>query len=214
MEIIDLAARLEKAREVLARMAEGDLNVSIEVEHFTDSLAPLEIGINSLITDLRETFESNQAKTQTLLEQRGELEKRLETIEKQGRVIQKLSTPIMEVWDGVLVLPIIGEIDAARSVDIMNSLLARVDATHDAWVIIDVTGMDGMDARSASYLIEMTKAVSLLGAQAVLTGIRTDVAQTLANARSELRELTTRRHLRDGLRLCLSRMAEEGAGKR
>lgn len=206
MQIKDLEERLERAREVLDKIAKGNLNVSIEVEDFTDPLAPLEIGINFLINDLRETFESNQVKTRLLLEQRRDLESKLETIERQGKLIRMLSTPIMEVWSGVLVLTIVGEVDAVRAADIMSSLLARIHQTHKEWVIIDVTGMEGMDAGTAGYLTEMTKAVSLLGTRAVLTGIQPGVAQALVESGSDFGELIIRKDLKDGLELCLSRM--------
>ncbi len=217
MQIINMEERLENARDVLAKMSQGDLNVTIEVENFTDALAPLEIGINCLITDLRETFESNQAKTLELIEQRRELEKKLETIEKQGQVIRKLSTPIMEIWDGILVLPIIGEIDASRSLDITDSLLARIHDSHKAWAIIDVTGVERMDAETAGYLEKMTTAVSLLGTRTVLTGIQAAVAQTLVRNAADLGKVTICKDLKDGLELCLVGMgmpsAENTAGR-
>jgi len=215
MKIRDLEKRLETAREVLDKMAEGNLEVSIEIEHFGDPLGHLEFGINSLISDLRETFASNQEITSMLLEQRREMEEKLATIEAQSRVIRELSTPVLEIWDDVLVLPIIGAVDAERFGLIMETLLARIQQTGCSSVIIDVTGVPEMDAHVAEHLAKITKAAALLGTRALLTGIGPTVAQSLAGARADFGDLTTCANLKEGLALCLARAepdAEHGAG--
>ena len=110
-----------------------------------------------------------------------ELKSRIEIIERQRSVIRDLSTPIIEVWDSVLTLPMVGVVDSKRAADVMDDLLAAIVDKRARFAILDLTGVEIVDTKTASYLIELIRAIRLLGAEGVITGIRPNVAQTMVS---------------------------------
>jgi len=134
---------------------------------------------------------------------------RNDALERLRSAVQELSTPILELWDDILALPLIGVVDSSRSAQIMERLLAEVSHRQCHFVIIDVTGVEVIDTATADRIIRLVKSVELLGAQCVLTGIQPQVAQTLVAIGVDLAELVTRRNLKHGLRECLRRMAQD-----
>ncbi|MGK3981563.1 STAS domain-containing protein [Sorangium sp. So ce136] len=139
-----------------------------------------------------------------------ELQNKLELIEKQQDVIRDLSTPIIEVWDKVLTLPMVGVVDSLRISEVMDNLLTAIVNKDARFAILDLTGVDAVDTQTAGYLIEMIKAIRLLGAEGIITGIRANVAQTMIALGLDLSEVTTVGNLRAGLKLCMRRMAAAG----
>ena len=120
--------------------------------------------------------------------------------------VRELSTPIIPVLDHVLVMPLVGAIDTARSQQIIETLLSAI-TTHDAEVvIIDITGVSTMDTSVANHLLEATRAASLLGAQCVLAGITPEVAQTVVHLGVDLSGLVTMSTLQSGVHFALSRL--------
>ncbi|MFO7561925.1 MAG: XylR N-terminal domain-containing protein [Enhygromyxa sp.] len=132
-----------------------------------------------------------------------ELQRKLELIERQALAISELSTPVMEIWDDVLVLPIVGIVDTRRSLEIMDNLLERIVQLRSKYVIIDVTGVEIVDTKTADYLTKVVRAASLLGTRCVLTGLSPAVAQTLIAVGANLDEILTLRDLKEGLKACL-----------
>ena len=122
----------------------------------------------------------------------------------QAREILEISTPVIQIWDGVLMAPLIGTLDSGRTQKLMEGLLERIVQTNSAVALLDVTGVPTIDTRTAQHLAEMTTAVRLLGAQAVLTGVRPAIAQTLAHLGVDLGEITTRSTLAAGFRVALN----------
>ncbi|MGK3995500.1 STAS domain-containing protein [Sorangium sp. So ce1024] len=139
-----------------------------------------------------------------------ELQNKLDLIEKQQKVIRDLSTPIIEVWDKVLTLPMVGVVDSLRISEVMDNLLDAVVRKDARFAILDLTGVDAVDTRTAGYLIEMIQAIRLLGAEGIVTGIRSNVAQTMIALGLDLSGVTTVGNLRAGLKLCMQRMAKAG----
>ncbi|MEO5730149.1 MAG: AAA family ATPase, partial [Byssovorax sp.] len=97
-------------------------------------------------------------------------------IEQQEEVIHALLAPVLEVWDGVLAVPLVGELDDLRAAAITESLLARVAGGRCQFVILDLTGVELVDARTADMLVRIVQSLRLLGAKAIVTGIRPRVA--------------------------------------
>ncbi|UQA55401.1 STAS domain-containing protein [Polyangium aurulentum] len=128
---------------------------------------------------------------------------RSDAMERLRHAVQELSTPILEVWDDVLAMPVIGVVDSARSAAIMDRLLETVSEKRARFVIIDITGVDIVDSATADRLIKIVNAVELLGTRCVLTGIRPAVAQTLVHLGVDLGPLVTLRNLKHALRICL-----------
>lgn len=115
------------------------------------------------------------------------------------KVIRGLSTPVIQVWDRILVMPLIGVIDSTRARQLMEQLLDRIVALQSEIVILDVTGVPTVDTQVADHLVRTTKAAALVGARTVLVGISPEVAQTLVRLGATLGEVETRANLRSGL---------------
>jgi rsbT co-antagonist protein RsbR len=126
-----------------------------------------------------------------------------ETIERQRFAIQTLSTPILQIWEDVLALPIIGVVDTQRSAEIMERLLGSIVEQQAKFVILDITGVSVVDTKTADHFVKVVNAAQLLGAHCLVTGIQPSVAQTLVEIGVDLSSITTLRNLQDGLRECL-----------
>ena len=195
--------RIRRCEEVLTKVAEGHLDQRLQLGDVEDALTGLEMGINFLIVDLRQTEQANREQQEALLSQQQELEAKLLTIEQQAAAIRELTTPVMEIWDDILVLPIVGVVDTRRSMDIMNNLLEKIVEAQAKCAIIDITGVEMVDTKTADYLLKVVRAASLLGTRCVLTGLSAAVAQTLVEIGADLTEVRTLRNLKAGLVDCL-----------
>lgn len=143
--------------------------------------------------------------------QRGErvFREKLEIIERQQQAIRALSTPVIEVWDRVLTLPLIGLVDGGRAVELMDNLLQTVVRTRARFAILDMTGVEGVDTATAGHLLGLVRAIRLLGAEGIVTGIRPGIAQTIVSLGVELSGLLVRSSLREALQFCISEMDRE-----
>jgi rsbT co-antagonist protein RsbR len=126
-----------------------------------------------------------------------------ERIHQQAREIMELSTPVMQVWQGVVVAPLIGSLDSQRTQQFMERLLNRIVETNSPMALVDIMGVPTIDTQTAQHLIETISAVRLLGAQVVLTGVRPAIAQTLVHLGIDLSNITTRSSLAAGLQVAL-----------
>jgi rsbT co-antagonist protein RsbR len=141
---------------------------------------------------------------------RRELEEKLSTVERQRTAIRELSTPIIELWESVLCLPVVGVVDTVRSVDMTSTLLRAVVEKNARYTIVDITGIDVMDTRTVDHFVKMAKAVRLLGAQCALAGISPQIAQTVVSMGIDFSDVATHRTLRDALQGYVERTG--GAG--
>lgn len=132
-----------------------------------------------------------------------ELDQKLEIIAQQSAQIHALSAPILDLWPGVLAVPIIGELSGSRAADLTASLLEVVCARRARAVILDVTGISRLDEESAGRIAGLVTALRLLGADGIVTGIRPQLAQALVAAGSRGSTLRAYRSLSDGLRACI-----------
>jgi len=193
---------LESVADALITLADvgyGDYDTRLRVDpNDTSPLASLYSGINQMI-------ESLQAEQERSRSYQAELEEKLAMIEKQRAAIRELSTPIMEVWDGVLCLPVVGVMDTARSAEMTNALLQAVVEKKTRCTIIDITGIDVMDTRTVDHFMRMARAVKLLGAECVLTGINPHIAQTVVHMGIDLSNIVTHRTLHEALQHFVSR---------
>ncbi|WP_438024126.1 PAS domain-containing protein [Sorangium sp. So ce233] len=131
------------------------------------------------------------------------LQERLEIIEQQQEAIRTLSTPIIEVWNGVLTMPVLGVLDEQRSQQMMEVLLEAVARTRCRHAIIDLTGVSAVDAATADHVLRLIDAVAMLGAQGIVVGIRPEVAQTVVSLGLDLSNIKTLSNLREGLRFAM-----------
>lgn len=134
------------------------------------------------------------------------LEEKERTVFAQEAELRETATPITEIWDGVLTLPIIGTLDSNRTVLVMEALLNRIAKEHASAVVIDLTGVKNIDSQVSHHLIQMVQAVQLMGSDAIITGIRPDIARALISLNIDLSNVTTRASLSDGLKEAFRRM--------
>ena len=139
-----------------------------------------------------------------------ELLAQIELIEGQKQVIRSLATPIIQVWDGVLTMPLVGVVDSMRAADVMNSLLMEVVRTRARFALLDVTGVEVMDTATAGHILRLIQAIRLLGAEGIVTGVRPVIAQTMVGIGVDMATIITLRSLREGLQYCIQRMGSMG----
>lgn len=200
MSEIDVSERIADILLTLADVGAGDYGVRLQTHDLpeSDPFGALRVAINEMVASLEQAHKHASA-------YQLELEEKLAMIERQREAIRELSTPIMEVWDGVLCLPVVGVMDSHRSAEMTESLLQAIVAKGAECAIIDITGIEAMDTRTADHFLRMAKAVRLLGAHCVLTGINPGIAQTVVHIGVELHGVRTHRSLRDGLRQWVNR---------
>ena len=124
---------------------------------------------------------------------------RLKIITSQQDAISELSTPVLPVWDGILVLPIIGTVDTQRAQQITENLLFSISSTAARVAILDITGLHILDTAVASHFIKTIHAAQMLGTEIVLTGITPTNAQTLVSLGVDLEGVVTKKSLKAGL---------------
>lgn len=127
-----------------------------------------------------------------------------ESIGRHRAAVEELSTPVIRVFDRVLLLPLIGTIDSARAQGIMETVLKRVSEQEARVMIIDIAGVPVVDTQVADHLLRAYAAVRLLGAATILTGISPQIARTVVELGVDISAMHTRSRLADGIDLALS----------
>lgn len=128
------------------------------------------------------------------------------SIARQSQEIMDLSTPVIQVWEGVVVAPLIGVLDSGRTQIFMNRFLNRIAATGSSIALLDITGVPAMDTQTAQHLTETIAAARLLGTEVILTGVRPAIAQTMVHLGIDLPNIQTRSDLAAGLNLALKKL--------
>jgi rsbT co-antagonist protein RsbR len=126
-------------------------------------------------------------------------------IQRQQRELLELSTPVVELWDGVLALPLIGTLDSNRTQVVMESLLEKIVQSGAALAIIDITGVPTVDTLVAQHLMKTVAAARLMGADCIISGIRPQIAQTIVHLGVDLSAVTTKASLADAFAIALKR---------
>jgi rsbT co-antagonist protein RsbR len=128
-----------------------------------------------------------------------------ERIKKQAQEIFEMAVvPVVQVWEGIVMVPLIGTLDSQRTNQLMERLLQRVAETGSSVALVDITGVPAIDTQTAQHLIETISAVRLMGAEVVLTGVRPAIAQALVHLGIDLANVTTRPSLAGGLSMALT----------
>jgi rsbT co-antagonist protein RsbR len=148
-----------------------------------------EVGRKQLEEDLRDA----------LLQQK----RYAEELEQKNRQLYALSTPIIQAWEGVLVLPVIGSLDSARAQQMMEKLLAEIARTRARFAVLDLTGVDAVDASTVDHMLRIVRAASLLGSRCLVSGISPRVARTMVEVAASQEGLLTFGLLQDALRYAL-----------
>jgi len=150
------------------------------------------------------TVEARRSELEAELgEKRRELEAMIETVEAQRAMLAALSSPILSVWDGVVVVPLIGEISPDRASQARQKLLQAILERGARVALLDVTGLSVADARAASLLASMIRAARLVGAEGALVGVRGEVARVFVEIGEVLEGARMFASLGDGLRYAI-----------
>lgn len=123
------------------------------------------------------------------------------TILDQQEAIRELSTPVLPVRDGLLILPVVGVLDSHRAYQLTHELLEAIRRTRSKVVVIDITGVPSVDSKVANHLIQTVEAAKLMGADAILTGLSPAIAKALVTLGVDLAKLRTMGDLQGGIAL-------------
>ena len=118
----------------------------------------------------------------------------------------EMSTPVMRLWDNILLLPIVGLVDSKRVQLIMETVLQRIVDYETKVIILDIQGVPSVDSAVANHLIKVTKATRLMGCTCIVTGISPEISQALVNLGLELTDILTQATLKDGVSSSLEKI--------
>jgi rsbT co-antagonist protein RsbR len=128
----------------------------------------------------------------------------------QAEAILELSTPIVQIWDGISLATVVGTLDTNRAQQLTDELLTQLTEHRSGVALIDITGVPHVDTATAQHLIDTVKAVSLLGSEVIITGINPDIAQTLVQLGITMDDVRTKSSLSEGLELGLRLIGDDG----
>jgi len=200
------------------KIEKGDLDYKVGTDA-DDEIGDLSRSIDRMTGELKRSrmeLEEYNVRLEEQVEERTrkltESEEYLKELVDKMRVSQEdLSAPVVQVGDGILALPLIGMIDEHRIATIMETLLSQITGTQSDVVILDVTGVHEIDTYVTGQLIRIVRAVRLLGATCIITGVRPESAHTLVELGVDTSELVTRRTLQDGIGYALKMVGEHGS---
>jgi rsbT co-antagonist protein RsbR len=184
--------RLKRTGEM--QVYEYQLEFMGQLEEYEARMVPLQDGVLVLARNV--TAQRRAERERVAMQE--------QIIQAQQATLRELSTPLMPIADGVVVMPLIGVIDSARAQQIMESLLNGVSEYKAHVALIDITGVKIIDTQVAGVLLRAAQAVRLLGAQVVLTGISPEIAQTLVHIGAEIRDVKTKATLQEGIRYAMT----------
>lgn len=122
-----------------------------------------------------------------------------ERIAKQSQALLEMSTPVTQIWEDILMLPVVGIIDSRRAQDLMLTVLKRISQTRAKVFIMDISGVAVVDSGVANHLIKITKSTGLMGCTSLVSGISPEIAQTMVNLGFDVSEISTSATLHDAL---------------
>jgi CHASE3 domain sensor protein/anti-anti-sigma regulatory factor len=203
----NIAGRISLVAQAATRMSEGDLLVRCQVPPSRDEVGRMSQAFNSMADTIQQRRNDLEAKNRALQEASERQQQLFETV-------QQLSTPLLPVLDGLVVLPIVGHIDTKRADAIMHTLLQGVAQQKAKVAILDVTGIAAIDTHVIKLLLQAIQATELLGAQVLLAGITAPMAQVIITQGIDLRNLHTYKDLRSAIESVLMSSAHNGSGHR
>jgi rsbT co-antagonist protein RsbR len=210
------APQWQEARDLLARISRNHAQQGFSTAETATFVFSLK---QPLFSRLREELGADAAaladelwKTSVLLDKLGlyttEVSQsgRDKIIAQQQRELLELSTPVVQLWQGVLALPLIGTLDSERTQVVMESLLQKIVETSAPLAIIDITGVPTVDTLVAQHLLKTVAAARLMGADCIISGIRPQIAQTIVHLGVDLAEVVTKATLADAFSIALKRL--------
>ena len=130
-------------------------------------------------------------------------------IAEHSKAMMEMSTPVTAIWEGILLLPLVGIIDSQRTQDIMNKTLEKIAESRAKAFVLDISGVAAVDTGVANHLIKITQATKLMGCESIISGISPAIARTLVELGVNVGEVETTATLRDAFELALEKIGEE-----
>ena len=162
-------SRRARASGCTTRIVPIQDGVAVTMRDTTDRKR-LEDQLRQSIERLEVYAEELEGKNRMLAEENAERERTASVLRQQQEAIRALSTPIIQAWEGVLVLPIIGALDSGRATEIMEKLLGEIVRTQAHFAVLDLTGVEDVDAPTVDHLFQVARAASLLGSRCLVSG--------------------------------------------
>jgi methyl-accepting chemotaxis protein len=126
--------------------------------------------------------------------------------------LEEMSTPVMPIWDGILLLPLIGVVDSARTDKVVNKTLERINETRSKVFLLDISGVPAMDTAVANQLLKISKATRLMGCETVISGLSPAIARTMVELGVEVGEVRTTATLQQAFAIALGKRNKQVAG--
>src|SRR5262249_6449082 len=184
--------RLNGVIQALAYAAQEQYEACLELLHAhaeKDEFTELETAFTTFVEELAQAKRALKDALGRHEVANRELEDQLRMIELQQAAMRDRAAPITGVWAAALCLPVVGIVDSQRSAEMTESLLETVVTKQARTAIVDITGIDVMDTKTADHFIKMAKAIRLLGAECIITGINPAIAQTLVQIGVDLTQV-------------------------
>ena len=191
------------------RVAKGGKTVWLEATY--NPVFDLEGQVTRVVKfaiDITEKVESARL-TEIALEKAREAERIREELD---RTLQEMSTPVMPIWDAILLLPLVGVVDSARTDDVMRKSLERISETRSKVFILDISGVPAVDTAVANQLLKITKATLLMGCETIISGLSPAIARTMVDLGVDVGEVRTTATLRDAFAISLRKVGGQTAG--
>jgi rsbT co-antagonist protein RsbR len=197
--------------DVIERLAirlrsEGSMRIEREHHHRDGHVIPVEATNSYMAFENREYIcvvirdVSERKKTEA---EHSALQQQI--INAQQDALREISTPLIPISDEIVIMPLVGTIDSMRAQQIMETLLEGIAHYQSELAILDITGVSMVDTQVAQALIRAAQAVKLLGARAILTGIKPQIAQTLVHLGVDLQDIVTYGSFQSGVAAALAR---------
>jgi len=205
----------DKANTADLTVALAEVRKEVEERRLIEERLQREIAERTLAEDklrqeIAERVEAEQRLRREVME-RAEVEQELRgmlnIIRQQEEAIRAMATPILKLWDGVLTMPVIGRMDSVRATQMMESLLHEITKTRSRYTILDLTGVDDLDASAANHLLNLMRASALLGTRCLVSGISPKMAQTIIGLGLSLTQLATFSTLEEALHHAIEQLA-------
>ena len=191
------------------RLAKGGKSIWLEANY--SPVFDLEGRVERVVKfaiDITDKVESARA-TEFALKQVREAELIREEL---NLALEEMSTPVMPIWDGILLLPLIGVVDSARTDKVVNKTLERINETRSKVFLLDISGVPAMDTAVANQLLKISKATQLMGCETVISGLSPAIARTMVELGVEVGEVRTTATLQQAFAIALRKRNGQVAG--
>ena len=122
-----------------------------------------------------------------------------EAVSAQSQALMEMSTPVTQIWEGILMLPVVGIIDSKRAQEIMATTLSKISETQAQVFIMDISGVAVVDTQVANHMIQITKATRLMGCESTISGLSPSIAETIVQLGIDVGKVKTTATLKDAL---------------